>query len=204
MGFMDSINEDAKKYGTTTQSGFFEFVKGVNRMRILVHPTVLAQHFFGKGVTPVVCVGIDEGCRFHGEEDKAPSKKLVTYVIDRKDNQLKIAELPLSVSYALNDLQEDQDFAFEGFPMPYDVKITSDPDNEDPKAKYRLVASPKQEPLTAEEETSLADAMKKITPEQFVEKRKAKQKGKGDESKQSRKAHYDVEEADKMTDEMPF
>lgn len=174
--FLDDIQNESKKYGAAS-SDRFEFKKGVNRIRILVQPKVLATHFFGEGMPSVVCVGIDEGCKYHGEKDKRPSIKLVTYILDRDDaNKLKLAELPLSISYGLNDLQDDSDFAFDVFPMPYDVKITHDPDNKDPKAKYRLVASPKREALTEEEQSALTEAMNKMTPEQYVEKRKNKTK----------------------------
>lgn len=172
MGFMDKINDQTKKYGGNVKTDYFEFDQpGVYKMRILVMPETIAYHFPPQG-RPDVCVGIDEGCTHHGKDDKKPTIRLVTYIIDRADEKVKRAELPLSVSYAINDLQQDSDFAFTDFPMPYDVKITYDPKNSDPKAKYRLVASPKREDLTDEEEVQLAEAMKKQTPEQFVEMKK--------------------------------
>lgn len=178
---MDSIKQESAQYGGSTgNSDFYQFEEGVNKMRILVQPSVIAFHFHGEGQKPDVCVGIEEGCPYHKESDKKPSLKLATYVLDRRDNKVKFAELPLSISYSLNDLQEDSDFAFDGFPMPYDVKITHDPKNQDPKAKYRLVASPKREDITEEEVASLGEAMKKMTPEQYVEIRKDKQRGKSE------------------------
>lgn len=179
MSLVDDIQNKAKEYGATgNSSDFFQFEKGQNKVRILARPEVLATHFFGKGNPSVVCVGVDEGCSHHKDTDQKPSLKLATYVIDRKDGNVKLAELPLSVSYSLNDLQEDEDYSFDDFPMPYDVKITYDPDNDDPKAKYRLVGSPKREELTEEERKAFDEAMEKMTPEQYVEKRKAKSKEK--------------------------
>ncbi len=175
---MDDIKNEQKKYGSGP-GDYFEFEnKGVYRIRILNQPKVVATHFFGKGNPSVVCVGIDEGCPFHKGDEKKPSIKLATYVIDRKDGKVKMAELPLSLSYSLNDLQEDQDFAFEDFPMPYDVKVTYDPDNADPKAKYRMMGSPTKAELTQEEKDSLAAKMAKETPEQYVEAKKKRQKEK--------------------------
>lgn len=176
---MDSIKEETKKYGAGGNNDYFQFEEGVNKIRILTQPKVIAYHFFGKGQKPVVCTGIDEGCSYHKETDEKARIRLVTYVIDRKDGKIKLAELPLSISYSINDLQEDADFAFEEFPMPYDVKITHDPKNDDPKAKYRLVASPKQEPVTADEEEGLNKALEKMTPEQYVDTRKNKQVAQG-------------------------
>lgn len=180
MNFMDDIKQETQKYGGGAgSSDMFEFKKGVNRMRILAQPKVLATHFFGKGVPSAVCIGIDEGCQFHGENHQRPSIKLVTYIIDRDDeDKIKLAELPLSISYSINDLQNDDDFRFDGFPMPFDVKITHDPDNQDPKAKYRLIGSPNSTELTEEQEKELADRLEKMSPEQYVEKRKEKQKSK--------------------------
>ena len=179
MSLKEDIEAQSKKYGGGGgNSDFFQFKKGLNRMRILAEPKVIAFHFFGRGEKPVICIGIDEGCQYHKKDDKKSSIKLATYIIDRDDeNKIKFAELPLSISYSLSDLQEDSDFAFEDFPMPYDVKVTSDPENVDPKSKYRLVASPKQEPLTTGEKEGLDEAMKKMTPEQYVQIRKDKQKG---------------------------
>ena len=60
--------------------------------------------------------------------------------------------------------------------MPYDVKITHDPDNTDPKAKYRLIGSPAKDGLSEAEQTDFSEHMKKLTPEDYVAKRKAKVK----------------------------
>lgn len=184
--FMEEIKKESEKYGASTggSSDFFKFKEGVNKMRILVQPQVLATHFFGKGVPAVVCIGVDEGCEYHKEDSDRPGIKLVTYVIDREDEgKMKLAELPLSISYSMNDLQQDEDYEFETFPMPYDVKITHDPDNPDPKAKYRLQPSPKRTEVTKEEQDFLEEKMSKMTPEEYVEKRKEKQKSKQSETK---------------------
>ena len=179
-GFMDEIRDERKKYGAEAGGGYFNFDHaGIYKMRILHQPKVTATHFFGKGNPAVVCIGVDEGCQYHKEDDKKPSIKLATYILDREDGKVKMAELPLSISYSLQDLQNDSDFAFDEFPMPYDVKITYDPENKDPKSIYRLTPSPKQEEITTDEQDSLTAALEKKTPEQYVEDKKRKQKEKG-------------------------
>lgn len=171
---LDDLDIETRKYGAGN-TGIFEFKRGQNKMRILTFPEVLATHFFGVGVSSITCIGVDEGCPYHKDTDKRPSLKLVSYIIDRADdNKIKLAELPLSIRYALKDLMEDEDYTFDDFPMPYDVKITSDPDNTDPKAKYRLVGSPKREEITEDEQKELDEKLHEITPEQYVEKKKAK------------------------------
>lgn len=174
MGYMDKMKDDMKQYGGGSPSAdYFEFgkTKKTYRMRLLAFPATLAYHFPVQG-RPDVCLGIDEGCKHHGDDAKKPTIRLVTYIIDRTDGKVKRAELPLAINYSINTLQEDSDFAFEDFPMPYDVKINHDPDNTDPKAKYTVIPSPKQEPLTAEEKGELLKAMAKQTPKQFVEMKK--------------------------------
>jgi len=205
MGFMDEVKEESKKYGAGQSSDYFNFSeKGIYRLRILHQPKTIATHFFGKGNPSVVCVGIDEGCQYHGQDEKKPSIKLATYVIDRSDGKVKLAELPLSVGYYLQGLQEDSDFAFTEFPMPYDVKITYDPDNSDPKSIYRLVPSPKQEPLTPEEGLELAEKLKNLTPEQHVALKKQKQKDKSSGNVPAGRPKYDTAEADEQAANIPF
>lgn len=202
MSLKDDLKQDMKKYGGSTQADYFEFENpGVYKMRLLVQPKIIAYHFPPQG-RPDTCVGIDEGCPHHGTDAKKPTIRLVTYIIDREDGKVKRAELPLSVSYAINDLQEDSDFAFEDFPMPYDVKITYDPKNPDPKAKYRLVASPKQEPLSQEEELLLSEALKKQTPEQYVEMKKKFQGNKGVSQLNSGNVSSEAQDIDPL--DIPF
>lgn len=187
MKSLNDLDTEARSYGGgQSQSNMFEFKKGANKIRILYFPVILATHFFGKGNPSTICVGIDEGCKFHGEgapkdektgNPKSPSLKLITYVIDREDSRVKLAELPLSIRYSLQDLQNTEGFDFADFPMPYDVQVMSDPDNKDPKAKYRTTGIPKMVPLTPEEQSELDEVLKKITPEEYVEKRKAKVTG---------------------------
>ncbi len=178
MGFSEDIAKESKKYGGGGgNSDYFAFEEGVNQMRILAQPKVIAYHFPAQG-RPDVCIGVEEGCTHHKADDKKPTIRLCTYILDRNDDsKVKFAELPLSISYAINDLQKDTDYAFTDFPMEYDVKITHDPKNSDPKAKYRLVASPKFVPITKAESEAFEAAMAKMSPESYVLKRKDKQKG---------------------------
>lgn len=178
----DIMNQANEQYGTGGSGGFFTFEKnGTYRLRVLTLCYPLATHFLGKGVKPAVCYGIDKGCPYHGEsapkddkgEEKKPSVKFVGYVIDRRDGKVKLGELPYSVINAINDLQEDEEYAFDDFPMPYDIKVTVDKDAS-PANMYKTLGSPNRSELTEEEEQGLTDAMKKRTPEVYVEQRKEK------------------------------
>lgn len=184
---LSDLDAEAKKYGGNTGSGKFDLKKGPNILRVLTFPEIIATHFFGKGNPSVVCVGIEGGCPFHGEKaprddkgkEKAPSLKLAVYIIDRVDGKVKLAELPLSVRYGIQDAQNTPGFEFADFPMPYDIQVFSDPDNKDTKAKYRATALPKFAELTEEEQKAFDENMTRMTPEQYVEKRKDKVRGAG-------------------------
>lgn len=178
------MQQGAKEHGAESTSDLFQFDKsGQYRIRLLTKPVAIATHFFGPGQPSVVCVGVDKGCPFHGPEapkddkgnEKRPSVKFMAYVVDRSDGKVKLGELPWSVIGRVADFEEDEEFQFDGYPMPYDIKIKVDKENKDPKSIYKAEASPKMEPISAEEGVELSDKISKTTPEQYVQKRKDKQ-----------------------------
>lgn len=180
----DEIKRSSEESGIGQNNNYFQFkTSGKWRLRILTNPVAMATHFFGQGKGASVCYGMEKGCPFHGEEapkddkgnEKRASLKFSCYIIDREDGKIKFAELPLSVVMRIADFEEDEDFKFNGYPMPYDIKVTFDKENKDPKSMYKTEASPKQEPITVEEENTLAESMSKLNPVDFVQKRKEKQ-----------------------------
>lgn len=186
MSTRDVLNQTAEEHGMN--SGLFQFEKsGAYKLRLLTKPVALATHFFGRGQTSAICFGADKGCPFHGERapkdedgnEKRPSVKFVTYLINRATGKIQLGELPWSVISAIADFEEDEDYAFKEYPMPYDIKVTVDKENKDPKQIYKTLASPKQEALTGDEMVELKSALGKMTPEAYVDARKQKQMNKG-------------------------
>lgn len=178
MSLRDEMNQEAVAHGAGSQGGdIFSFVTGNFKMRIMSKPVAIATHFFGKGVPSAVCVGMEKGCPHHNEGQDKPSVKFMAYALIRKEDgdQFKLAELPWSVVSRIADFQEDEDYAFDGYPMPYDIKVKVDKENPDPKQIYKTEASPNRGVITEEEQNMLDEAIKKITPEEFVAKRKEKQ-----------------------------
>jgi hypothetical protein len=174
MSTKDLIDKASKEYGTGG-SDMFQFKKsGKYTIRLLTDPAPIATHFLGKGQGAYVCFGKDKGCPFHKDTDKAPSLKFMVYLVDRSDGKVKLGELPYSVIAKVADYEEDEDYAFEAYPMPYDIKVTFDKENSDPKQIYKVLASPKKADLKEEETTALSESMEKLTPADYVEKRKAK------------------------------
>lgn len=184
----DLIEKAKSEYGMGGGgSDYFQFDKsGEFKLRILTPCYPLASHFFGKGMKPAICYGEDKGCPFHGEnapkddktgEPKGPSVKFVGYVIDRADNKLKVAELPYTVIKAVTAYQNGGgDYQFSDFPMPYDIYVTYDKEAA-PSDMYKIMAARSDSPLLEEETQVLKEKLEKMTPEQYVERRKDKQRG---------------------------
>lgn len=199
----DEMKADAEQYGAGSGNNFFRFDKsGVYKLRILTKPKALATHFFGKGIKPSICYGQAEGCPFHTNPDEKPSVKYQTYVIDRSDgDKIKMGEIPWSVLSAVADFQEDEDYAFSDYPMPYDIKVTVDKDAS-PADIYKTIASPNRIEITALQATELHGMFTKKSPEVYVEQRKDKQleehKQNGiwqEEQKRREKVQEGIEEA---------
>lgn len=181
MSTKDILNQANQEYGGGS-SGFFKFEKsGVFKLRLLTKPVALATHFFGKGQPSHICYGAEKGCPFHGEgapkddkgNEKKPNVKFVMYVIDYLDNaKVKLAEIPYSVLGAVGDLEVDEDFKFDSYPMPYDIKVTFDKDNKDPKSIYKTLGSPTRTDIPDDVMKTLMDKLASQSPEQFVQKRK--------------------------------
>jgi hypothetical protein len=157
MNLADSLKQTEKEY-EIGGGDYFKFEEGDNKIRVLTMWEPLATHFVGSGrkKEPHVCYGKDKGCPYHDEgaplDDesglpKNPTVRFVTYICDRKDSdRVKIAALPYTVVKAITALQGDEDYMFDNFPMPYDVKITYDR-NASGSAMYNVVPSPNREPL---------------------------------------------------------
>lgn len=174
---MSSLKDQLDSETKDTNSGrdlYYKFQEGDNRLRILSEGSVIAKHFFGKGQIPSICYGISKGCPFHKVDDKPASVKYSCYILDRVDNQIKLADLPYSVTKKVSDLQEDQEWAFSSFPIPYDIKVVYKP-NESAANMYSVVASPKREELPQEIMGKLAELLVSSDPSKLVQEQKDKQ-----------------------------
>lgn len=173
------LNEETKD--SVRKSNFYKLQEGDNKLRILSEGAVISKHFFGKGV-PSVCYGISKGCPFHGDKapkdekgnEKQPSIKYTCYILDRIDNAVKLADLPYSVIKKVGEMQKDEDYAFDSFPMPYDIKITYKKD-EAPNKMYTVLPSPKREELSDDILAKVADLMVNSNPKDLVQKQKERQ-----------------------------
>ena len=177
--FEEELEKNAGSSETSYADENYRIVDGNNNIvRILTPGAYYGLHFFGKGVKPKTCYGKDKGCPIRDTEDKYEHGKVaaryVCFVLDRADGKVKTAFFPYSVIKQVSDLQKNPDYSFDEVPMPYDIRITFKPD-EAPANKYKVDVKPKGEDITEEQNADLAEKFQKASPDQIVEKMKAKQ-----------------------------
>lgn len=142
-------------------SDWYDFKTGETKLRVLTQPVAVRQYFKdGKYTT------VDDSYR--GPEKV--SLKGWAWCSIRPENELKIVKFPYSVIKAVQAFMVDEDYAFDGFPMPYDIKITAT--GEGMERRYSVMASPKTSPVTKEEKEGLA---KKTSIQEIVNKIKEKE-----------------------------
>lgn len=105
----------------------FKLAEGENQVRVLSEPRMVESTFKGN-----------------------LNRKWLAWIIERKDGVTKLFYMPKTIVSHLADIESMKFYAFDAPRMPYDVIIkakhagTID-------AEYTVIASPKQEPLTADE-----------------------------------------------------
>jgi hypothetical protein len=145
----ESLDEDEKEYGIGGGDRF-KFSEGLNQMRALAISTKpIASYFLGKG-RPSIPVMKDVPPPLDGEGKPAKkSLKRLMYIFDHKSKAIKLVFMPYTVVKAIAALQADPDWTFEGFPMPYDIKVTYN-SSAAPNDKYKVLASPNRKEVTDE------------------------------------------------------
>jgi hypothetical protein len=165
-------------------SDYFNFKEGETKLRVMTQPIGVRQYFKdGKFET------VDE--KYTGPEKV--STKGWAWCSIRPDNELKIVKFPYSVIKQVQAFMVDEEYSFDGFPMPYDLKITAT--GEGMERRYSVLASPKLTPVTAEEKAEL----EKKTPIQDI---LSKMKGKVGIARASAPVGIDYPEGD--SDGIPF
>jgi hypothetical protein len=157
--FKDLVDQ-ANKSENKKSGGFFQVNDGnKNLMRILTEPAMFYKDFENG-----ICY---DGCGFKG------TPMGLVYVLDRGDNQVKLAELKWGLLQKLAVWEESGDYEIDGtFPMKNDIRITKEGSGKQTKYDYNLV--PKVSEVPAE---FLAKELKdKKTCAEIVEKWKADSK----------------------------
>jgi len=148
------FDEVAKEHGQGgSADGWFRFQDGENKIRIVSGFEPLGKHFDAKTKKSTVCVGKDKGCVFHEGDTRTPVKYL-TWIIDRADGEIKIAELPYTVIKALSELRVTDEYTFEGTP-PYDITVKKK--GEGLETEYAVMPARKNTELTNEEKEAIGN-----------------------------------------------
>lgn len=165
MSFADKVKqqeEEARKDGYAQSGGgdWYKMVEGENRFRVLAEPEMIFEAFK---------IGICyTDCGYEG------TSKFLTYVLDRKDNKIKLAKLPYTVGTAIMGYEKDEEYKFEGFPMPYDIKVNAVGAGTK-EVKYTVMAGRAN---TEVDSKTMADLEKKKPVAEIIRKMKDNQKEK--------------------------
>lgn len=99
---MAEARKQAEKAGHLGGSDYLRIKDGANRIRVVSDALPHPGEFKGK-----------------------PNFKWLVYVLDRADGAVKPYFMPHRIFKMLEDLQQDEEFSFEGMPMPYDIVINA-------------------------------------------------------------------------------
>lgn len=178
---MAKDREDNKEH-IDQSGGWYKFSEGVNVFRILVEPEVLYEAYkLG------ICY---TNCGYTG------TPKYLTYLLDRKDNQIRLFKLPFKIFKTISEYQLDEDYAFDNFPMPYDIKVKAEGAGNKEVIYTTLPKKPKE--LTEDELGEIAGFLGREsnkTPAEIIEAMKAKQEKKEKEDGTWEKRQEEIKEA---------
>ena len=130
MSNLSDLRKQAEKEGQVG-SGVFKPQEGANRLRFVAGPLPHSEMYQGER-------------RF----------KWLCYVLDRADKQVKPYFLPHSIFKMLEALSENEEYAFDGFPIPYDVSLNAKGAGTR-DVEYTVVAARKSTPLTSDEQNAI-------------------------------------------------
>ena len=182
----DTIDQANKDYGG---SDFFKFEEGNNEMRILTPFHVYAEHYSPSGYKGV-CLGKEEGCGGCKEGTK-PTAKWLAWGANKEG--LKLFKFGHKIIKQISALQNDTEYSFEEFPMPYPINIKADGAGE--TTVVYTVMPRKESKVNADLIKSLED---KLMPNQIVDGMKDKKKGVSESDKQASEEYNNMGEKGKV------
>jgi hypothetical protein len=139
---------------------WFKFQEGDNIIRVLEKPEMFFEKFK---------VGICyTDCGYQG------TPRFMTRILDRKDGKIKMARLPYIIGTTIAQYQQDPDYAFEVFPMPYDIKIHAK-DAGTKEVVYTMTPRPVREAI---EDNVILEVQKQTPVPDVIATMKEKQKQK--------------------------
>ena len=147
---MQSFKNFEKK--ENKNSGWIKFEKGDTKIRLMTGYEPIGKHFDQTTSKSNICVGQDNGCELNHKERF--QVKYLAWAIDRKDQELKLVELPYSVVAQIKDLADNEEYKFELLPE-YDLTIKRT--GEKLETEYKVIPARQNTPVTPEEAEMLKD-----------------------------------------------
>lgn len=142
------------------KSDYFNFKVGDTKLRVMTQPTVVKSYFKDGKYTIVED-------NYSGSEKT--SIKGWAWCILRETGEIQVVKFPYSVIKEIQQYLTNDEYAFEGFPMPYDITITAT--GEGMERRYKTTPSRKNSEVTKEELEALA---KKPSIKSIVDKMRGK------------------------------
>ncbi len=160
----DSMKEATAKYGGGSE--WIQLEQGDNGpFRLLIAPFVYAEHYSPFGYKGV-CIGQDKGCEGCKEGTK-PTPKWLAWA--STSTEVGLAKFGYSIIKQLASFQENPEYAFTEYPMPWTFTIKKTGEKLD--TEYSVVPARSNSEVDAK---TVALLEKKKTPEQIVESMKEK------------------------------
>ncbi len=149
--FEDQFNKDLKDHGVGGgKNDWFKVEEGENKIRVCVTP-MFNQSRYKYGT----CY---EGADFCKKENLGDKENLINkwlaWIIDRKDGKLKLYNMPFTVSKSIVSLKTNAEYAFEDFPMPFDITLNVKGAGTK-EVEYTVLPGRKEFSLTDEEKAAL-------------------------------------------------
>lgn len=154
--------EAGKAYNVNnSNSDWFKFKEGANTFRILSEPVIFFEDY-KRGICYT-------DCAYQG------SAKFLTWILDRADNKIKLGKFPYTKGIEIVSMENDVDYGFTGFPMPYDITINAD---DKVGTKDVTYSAPLPRPIKPLSQDILVELGKRKPCEEIIEKLKEKNKQK--------------------------
>lgn len=147
----DTIKRAEQEYGLG-KGQYFKAQEGANKIRLL-SPAIFYQSTYNGN----------------------PTSRFVAWILDRRDGQVKLYFMPMTIMNAIGGLQMSDDFGFDEVPMPYDVTIMAKGAGTK-EVEYTVVGARQNTPLTPEE---LKEFQEKPSIDEVIKKLKEKQPSDG-------------------------
>lgn len=136
-----------------------------------------------------------------------PNFKFVAWILDRRDGKIKPFFMSKTIAEYIGALQDNPDYTFDDFPMPYDITINAKGAGTK-EVVYTVLAARNNTALTTEENNALIE---KMPIAEFVQKLKDRdaEQGKAPQKPQSTVTEPTIEESKPNPfiddeDEVPF